>query len=394
MLQPPASSAPSTPAARSSRVGQWALRVAKGLQNALLSPHPPQQIRIGRWSMATLLYGLVWWVAESSRQRWQLDPDALRVFEWGSLLVSVLFYALMRSGLNLQCPDPALTVPQIVTAQVLSAYAYALMPPARGALLMLQVLALFFGLFNLGPRQLWSLCASGVLMAGATMSGLAQLAPQRFEPHQEQVHFVILLTLLPTVVLMARQLQHLRGKLQRQQRALDLALTRLQNQAHHDELTGLYSRRFMLEMLHLHLAAQTRHGQSATLALIDLDHFKRINDEHGHRIGDEALRTFARQLQNGLREIDLLSRWSGEAFLVLLPHTRPDQAQLIFERLAQHLRGQPVFGAPDDLRVRFSAGLTNLPPDESIDRAIERADEALNLAKAQGRDQSVICIGA
>ena len=394
MPKPPVSSAAVALASRWQRVARPALRLAKGLQTGLLSANPQQQIRIGRWSMATLLYGLVWGVAESSRQRWQLDPDALRVFEWGGLLVSVLFYALLRSGLNLQCPDPALTVPQILSAQLLAAWAYALMPPARGALLMLQVLALCFGLFNLPPRQLWSLCASGTLLAGATMAGLAWLAPQRFQPHQERVHFVILLTLLPTVVLMARQLQHLRGKLQRQQRALDHALTRLQNQAHHDELTGLYSRRFMLEMLHLHLAAQTRHGQSATLALIDLDHFKRINDEHGHRIGDEALRTFARQLQNGLREIDLLSRWSGEAFLVLLPHTRPDQAQLIFERLAQHLRGQPVFGAPDDLRVRFSAGLTNLPPDESIDRAIERADEALNLAKAQGRDQSVICIGA
>ena len=318
----------------------------------------------------------------------------MRVFEWGSLLATVLFYALLRSGLNQFFPDPALTVPQILTAQVLAVYVYSLLPPIRGVLLMLQVLALFFALFNLSLRQLWGLCASSLTLSGLTMVLLTRLEPQRFEPHQELIHFIILLAVLPAVALLGHQLQRMRVKLQQQKRELEAALNRIQNLANHDELTGLYSRRFMLEMLHLHLAAQTRDGHTATLALIDLDHFKQINDEHGHRVGDEALRTFARHMQGGLREIDLLARWGGEEFLVLLPRTRPDQAQLILARLAEQLRGETVSGAPATLRVRFSAGLTNLPPDESIDRAIERADEGLYIAKAQGRDQSVICIGA
>lgn len=366
----------------------------RALQTLLLSSNPQQQIRIGRWSIATLIYGLGWWVAESTQARWPIDPDALRLFEWCSLLVSVLFYVMLRSGLNLRFEEPSLTVPQIIVGQTLAAYAYVLMSPFRGAVLMLQVLTLFFALFSLQLRLLWLLCAYALTLMGATMALLAHQDPQHFDPQQELVHFVLLAAILPAVSLLGYQLTRMRAKLRRQKSELEVALNRIQNLANHDELTGLYSRRFMLEMLHHHLATQSRTRQSATLALIDLDHFKDINDNHGHRVGDEALRTFARQMQSCLREIDLTARWGGEEFMVLLPHTSPDQAQRIFDRLSQQLTLQPVLGAPATLRVRYSAGLTNLPVDESIDRAIERADEALYRAKAQGRNQSVICIGA
>jgi diguanylate cyclase (GGDEF)-like protein len=378
-------------------VRRTAARVApavRELQTLLLSSNPQQQIRIGRWSIATLIYGLGWWIAESTQARWPIEPDALRVFEWCSLLISVLFYAVLRSGLNLRFAEPSLTVPQIIIAQTLAAYAYVLMSPFRGALLMLQVLALFFALFTLQLRLLWLLCAYGLTLMGATMALLAQQDPQHFDPQQELIHFVLLAAILPAVSLLGYQLTRMRAKLRRQKSALEVALNRIQNLANHDELTGLYSRRFMLEMLHHHLATQTRTRQAATLALIDLDHFKDVNDNYGHRVGDEALRTFARQMQSCLREIDLTARWGGEEFMVLLPHTSPDQAQRIFDRLSQQLTLQPVLGAPAELRIRYSAGLTNLPADESIDRAIERADEALYRAKAQGRNQSVICIGA
>lgn len=369
-------------------------RAVRAVQAVLLSHNPQQQIRIGRWSIATLIYGLGWWVADSTQARWPVDADALRAFEWTSLLVSVLFYAVIRSGLNLRFQDPSLAVPQIIIGQTLAAYMYALLSPFRGAVLMLQVLTLFFAMFNLPLRLLWLLCAYALTLMGATMAMLSVQDPQHFDPQQELVHFVILAAVLPAVSLLGYQLARMRAKLRRQKSELEAALNRIQNLANHDELTGLYSRRFMLEMLHHHLATQSRTRQAATLALIDLDHFKRINDNYGHRIGDEALRTFARQVQSCLRAIDLSARWGGEEFMVLLPHTGPDQAKRIFDRLSQQLQLQPVMGAPADLRVAFSAGLTNLPADESIDRAIERADEALYRAKAQGRNQSVICIGA
>ena len=154
-----------------------------------------------------------------------------------------------------------------------------------------------------------------------------------------------------------------------------------------DGLTGLLNRRRSVELASQALSSANLHGQPLTIAVIDLDHFKSINDRCGHAVGDQVLKEFARLGAESLRGADLFGRWGGEEFLVVLPDTKLDVALAIIERLrvlALEIR-LPASGA--DLRVSFSAGLaTNEPGVNTLDDVIARADAALYQAKERGRD--------
>lgn len=154
-------------------------------------------------------------------------------------------------------------------------------------------------------------------------------------------------------------------------------LGEVQNLARHDALTGLPNRRVLQELLPREMARARRNELPLCLAIVDIDHFKRYNDTHGHLAGDEVLRACAREWDGTLRGEDTLVRFGGEEFLVLLPDTDPEQAAEVVERLRQQT----------PLEQTCSAGLALWDQTESIDDLLRRADEALYLAKASGRDQ-------
>ncbi len=168
----------------------------------------------------------------------------------------------------------------------------------------------------------------------------------------------------------------------------------LRHLANHDALTGLFNRRHMLEQLRRELAGAVRYGHPCSLAMIDIDHFKRINDTHGHAAGDETLRVVARVLRGRMRESDLLGRWGGEEFLAVLPHTEAMQAVEAAQGWLDALMRHEV-QAPDGarLRVSFSAGIAAWRPgDEAgegvealVERLLYEADAQLYHAKAAGR---------
>ncbi|MEY2841973.1 MAG: hypothetical protein RI920_10, partial [Pseudomonadota bacterium] len=122
----------------------------------------------------------------------------------------------------------------------------------------------------------------------------------------------------------------------------------------------------------------------------DLDHFKDINDRHGHAVGDEALTQAAHTLAAGLRETDLLARWGGEEFLVVFTDTDCATAQVVVDRIRQQLARSLISPSVPDLSLSFSAGLTTFQPEELLTRAMDRADRALYLAKAAGRGRTLV----
>jgi diguanylate cyclase (GGDEF)-like protein len=136
------------------------------------------------------------------------------------------------------------------------------------------------------------------------------------------------------------------------------------------------------------MARASRTGSPLSVAVLDLDHFKRINDLYGHRMGDEVLRRFAGLIKAELRALDHSARWGGEEFLVLMPHVEPEQALVALERIRVKLAELPM-SEHDALRVTLSAGLTLWQPGESMELVIERADAALYEAKHRGRNQVV-----
>jgi diguanylate cyclase (GGDEF)-like protein len=352
----------------------------------LLGTDERQRIRLRRTLVASGVYLLAalgqGWVAAHGLAQ-PLQAHALMLFLAPGLLG---FYLLIRSGWNLRFADPALTMPQMVFAIVAMAAAYVINPPVRGMLLMLVALVLMFAAFTLSPKASRLLGWFAVIVLGLVMLVGASLAPQTFDPTVESIHFVFAAVVLPVISMLAGDLSAMRSRLKVQKTELQSALARIHRLATRDDLTGLVNRRHMEELAMLEQRRAMRSGSQPCLCLVDIDHFKRVNDQHGHAAGDEVLRLFARLASASMRETDVLARWGGEEFLVLLPDTRPEEARAGFERLRRVLSRDEAWGDLLHMRVSFSAGLTGWRPGEPLRDALVRADHALYEAKASGRD--------
>jgi len=166
----------------------------------------------------------------------------------------------------------------------------------------------------------------------------------------------------------------------------DRLLERLQDIADTDDLTGLLSRTAFLQQSRLCIARDP--GQDCALLVLDLDHFKRINDEHGHDAGDQALRLVASAMRDQLRPRDLLGRHGGEEFTVLLPDTPLAVAEASARRIHAAVARIGFLADGSGVPLRVSIGVAALEPgDEDIDRLIRRADQAMYAAKRAGRNQ-------
>lgn len=178
----------------------------------------------------------------------------------------------------------------------------------------------------------------------------------------------------------------MREALYRRSNALAAANARIEELAQIDELTGAYNRRYIMKSLGEKIT-RIQHGAHGCIALIDLDHFKRINDRFGHPVGDEVLRRFARAIFANIRMIDKLGRYGGEEFLLVLPDTNADQAMQIVERLRGIIADMDWSKIAPDLTLTISAGLSEIASNDTPEDLLARADRALYRAKDAGRNR-------
>jgi len=249
---------------------------------------------------------------------------------------------------------------------------------------------LMFGMYSLRPRTVHLMALLAALLIGATMAVMSRLNPAIYKAEVEIGHFAMVSIMLAVVSLLAEQLSRLRERLRRQRIDLAQALERIQNLATRDDLTGLVNRRHMQELMQLEHQRGVRSGHPFCVAVIDLDHFKRINDTHGHATGDEVLRSFAREALAAIRVSDVLARWGGEEFLLLLSDTRGPLARLGVERLRERTASLRMKLSDAPLGFTLSAGVTEHLAGESLADTIARADQALYAAKAAGRNKVVL----
>jgi len=169
---------------------------------------------------------------------------------------------------------------------------------------------------------------------------------------------------------------------------------RLRHLATHDELTGVMSRELFMKYLKKELNRTKRYGSTFCLMILDLDHFKRINDRYGHLAGDQVLERVGSTLKNNLREADLAGRYGGEEFVILLPETQLTDARAISERLRRLIGKGQYEHDGSTFKVTCSIGLSSVnEQDRSPDDVIDRADKALYRAKEEGRDRVVVAYG-
>jgi diguanylate cyclase (GGDEF)-like protein len=168
---------------------------------------------------------------------------------------------------------------------------------------------------------------------------------------------------------------------------INRATASLKDMAMTDPLTKLHNRRSLGEVIRREESRHGRHQRPLSFVLMDLDHFKNVNDTLGHDTGDLVLQAVGEALRQGTRDVDFVGRWGGEEFLAVLPDTNEDGAALVAERLRHRVADLSVPGPRGPLNVSVTVGVAQLQAKEPAEHAISRADAALYDGKRQGRNR-------
>lgn len=342
--------------------------------------------------LAFLMYGL-WmgieaYMAATGRVSWSA---VAWMYAW-NLCGLIGFYGLLRSGLSRHFADPSLTLAQQLYAVLALVIAYVLFPPTRAAVLQSLCLTQAFGMFALAPRQAWVSCVFSIGALLLMAVGLLTVAPAGFDAQRELIGIACCCVVLPALTTITHHFAQLRAGLQAQRAELKQALARVEQLATRDVLTGLTNRAHMLQVMDAEAKRHQRSGAPLSVVLMDLDHFKQINDSHGHQVGDEVLVGFAGQATEVLRQTDTLARWGGEEFLALLPETSAPHAVQAAERLREALARARLSTLEPELAVTVSCGVAEWRPGETLMQTLGRADRALYQAKHAGRNRSALAV--
>ena len=219
---------------------------------------------------------------------------------------------------------------------------------------------------------------TGPLLAGLDMAPTAEAIPRLLQAFTRST-----LTLRQTVEASRAELAEIR-------RQLDQAngeLTRATELAHTDFLTGISNRRAMSEVIVRDIARAQRDTDSYAVAILDIDHFKAVNDQYGHAAGDKALVHIAVVARSGMRETDAIYRYGGEEFVILLPGASAQGAHFVVDRLRKMVEKTPCLVDNLKINLRFSAGVAELHAGENAPELLGRADQALLEAKRNGRNR-------
>jgi diguanylate cyclase (GGDEF)-like protein len=192
---------------------------------------------------------------------------------------------------------------------------------------------------------------------------------------------------LISVSSIAGNISSLRRDLSLSQRKLQSSFTVIREMAIHDDLTGFFNRTHLMDLIETESNRSIRTGSVFSLAMIDIDKFKNINDTYGHQTGDYVLKTFAAVIRSILRKTDFCGRYGGEEFLIVLTQTDLQAAKIFAERIRDSVEKSLFPSLGLDSRVTVSVGMTVYRMQENIERTIARADEALYRAKNGGRNR-------
>ena len=298
------------------------------------------------------------------------------------------FVVLSETGINDRFEDHYLTIFQ-VGSHVALQLGFLLAAPGIGyAFLSVLFLIFGFGALRMTSRQAtiaWTLTVMGLApIYLLTSTPIGMPVATYIERLAAMLCYVLTIGQCAFVGLYGSSM---RRTLYNRSFELKAANKRIEELAELDELTGSFNRRCIMRMLDDEIIRAHRSNARCSIALIDLDWFKRINDAYGHPTGDEVLRTFAITVFANIRNIDKFGRYGGEEFLLVLPDTPIDAAARILDRLRAIISDLDWSAFSPGMRVTISGGVAMLRPDESADTFLARADSALYAAKARGRNR-------
>lgn len=299
-------------------------------------------------------------------------------------LLQGLLLFWVRSGRSLAYQDPSMTLTFLVLGLSYVSVGVYMIPENRDLSLLFYLTAIPYGVFQLNWQRFLFLAFYAIASYLLAIYGLYQKSPMQWSWVQELTLALGLFFCLLFFVVLGKEVTVLRQRYVRRTEELKVALKQIEELAITDELTGLYNRRYLHSALASQRAIALREEMTFVLVFVDIDHFKVINDRYGHAVGDEVLVELAHLLRASVREMDLVARFGGEEFVILLRDMTVDMAVLRMERIRKKVEGQRF--AALNLPLTISAGLTEYRHGEPIDELILRADQLLYQAKEQGRN--------
>lgn len=350
-----------------------------------------QALRLRRALMGLPLYGCLLGVVLVCYFLDQL-PGWVAVLSLALIvLANATFIGLIASGLNLYFSRPDMTMEQVLSPIIpgLLVLFYVENTQARTALLLLAQVPLLFAILGMTVRHT---LLAGLAMYAAylfAMGMLYQVAPERTEPVGDAIIIVASFFAVVQISLVGGYIGDLRKTLEVRNRELNQAVDTIAELVNRDELTGIFNRRWLLRKLSEECERSRRTGNTLSLAILDIDHFKQVNDEYGHPVGDQVLIRIARTIESRIRKLDHFGRLSGEEFLLVMPHTELDDAVHKLDQLRALIGGLDLSPQGCPTPVTFSAGVTSYLDGEPSARFMKRADSALYAAKNQGRNTVV-----
>ncbi|MHB8138779.1 MAG: GGDEF domain-containing protein [Smithellaceae bacterium] len=348
---------------------------------------PKQALRIRRFFSATAAYILcaglgfaayMWGIME-----WQAIAGFLIIIP----IINIILYIIFRTGLNLKFHDSSLTIIQMCAAILVTMYGMYFANESRGILLLVYILILIFGIYKLNTRGFLYVSIFTLVTYGIDIALLSHFRPEGVNLNIEYLQWLVLALVLAAFSIIGGHISSLRRHLRISQSELQKSVAIIKEMSIRDELTGAYNRRHLMELLEHEHHRISRGGAHFSVAMLDVDHFKLVNDTHGHLTGDEVLRSVSGVIRNSLRSADFCGRYGGEEFLLVMTQTNINGALLCAERVRATIEQSRFPNLGPDFRVTVSLGVTEFQGKEDIPTMIERADKALYRAKETGRNR-------
>jgi diguanylate cyclase (GGDEF)-like protein len=305
-----------------------------------------------------------------------------------SMVSTIAAYFIVRLGLNRKLREPGMLVPQILVNGSIQLIFLFLAPNLSVLFLLALFLLLSYGAIQFTPRQF----IVGWLVYGGATGLVLFLVRGRFgypgvSSAEIALVWLFFFLALRQHTLVSGQVSHLRKQLTEKNRQLQVSLAKIEDLASHDYLTGVLNRRSLIGKLEAELQRVYRTGHPFCFVMVDLDHFKEINDRFGHPVGDQVLKKVSECANKSLRALDRFGRLGGEEFGIILPATWLDQGMIAMERMRKSVIEFDWESIQPGLRVTFSAGITTNAPGDTEETISRRADAALYKAKHEGRDR-------
>lgn len=304
------------------------------------------------------------------------------------LASAIGFYAAVRSGWSRRLSDGGLILAQMLAASAIASFGYVVAHELRPSLLHLLCVIQVFGMVTLKPAETRLAGAATIVLLCTIMICLFGMQPA--DLFAEILKLVLACTIVLQLSILSHGYSTVRKRVRDERHQLEDAVAQVKDQVTRDSLTGLLNRRCMEEALAEHHAAWLGGGENFCLGILDIDHFKRVNDEKGHHAGDSVLVAFAQASRQTLRESDLVCRWGGEEFVWLLRGSAGESASRATMQRLRLQFAQTMSGvAGIDWHVTFSSGFACPRDAVTIPELIAQADRALYRAKQSGRNRDM-----